>query len=204
MARRKDRSPDHDVDPGRARIFGIGLNKTGTSSLHEALEILGFDSLHWGGPAAADAVKRAIDEGAPLLSYLDPRHDAFSDIGVLSRRFRILDEQYPGSRFVLTVRPFDDWIDSRRRHVGRNVALAEQGRYTGDFLVVDEPKWTDEWDVHMRRVHEYFAGRDDFLEVDLTAAPEWGPLCSLLGVDPPTTAFPWSNRDQALHGGTGS
>ena len=30
------------------KVFGIGLNKTGTSSLHRALELLGYRSLHWG------------------------------------------------------------------------------------------------------------------------------------------------------------
>ena len=194
-----DGHSDPDRSPHRPRIFGIGLNKTATSSFHEAVTILGFESLHYGGPEAAAAVKRALDAGAPLLSNLDPRFDAFSDIGLLSRRFRILDEQYPGSRFVLTTRPFADWIDSRRRHVERNVAAKAAGTYTGNFLVVDEPKWTEEWDVHMERAHRYFAGRSDFLEIDLTRRPEWGPLCELLGVPQPEVAFPWSNRDTALH-----
>ncbi len=185
--------------PDRPRIFGIGLNKTGTSSFHEALTVLGFQSLHYGGQAAADSVQRAIDDAAPLLANLDQRYDAFSDIGLLSRRFQILDEQYPGSHFVLTVRPFDDWIDSRRRHVERNIAAKREGRYRGTFLVVDVEKWTLEWETHMERVHRYFAGRDDFLEVDFTRDARWGPLCTLIGVAEPDVAFPWSNRDKALH-----
>ena len=51
------------------KIFCIGLNKTGTISLHEALEGLGFNSLHWGGQPSRQAVERAIAEGVPLLSY---------------------------------------------------------------------------------------------------------------------------------------
>ena len=136
------------LDPDRPRIFGIGLNKTGTTSLDSALVILGFPSLHFGGQAAHDAVQRAIDERVPLLSYLDPRYDAFSDIGLLSRRFVMLDQQYPGSRFVLTTRPTADWIDSRRRHVERNLKRQARGEYDGNFLVVDEEKWTKEWDNH--------------------------------------------------------
>jgi len=156
-----DRRPDADLRPDRPRIFGIELNKTGTSSFHEALTVLGFESLHYGGPAASAAVPRAIHEEAPLLSNLDPRYDAFSDIGRLSRRFRLLDEQYPASSFVLTTRPFGDWIDSRRRHVERNIDAKEAGKYNGTFLVVDEAKWTQEWEVHMERAHRYFDGRDD-------------------------------------------
>lgn len=186
--------------PDRPRVFGIGLNKTATSSLHEALTVLGFTSLHDGGPEVHDAVQAAIDAGAPLLSNLDQRIDAFSDIGLLSRRFGILDRQYPGSWFVLTVRPVDDWIDSRTRHVQRNVALKEAGEYHGTFLVVDEARWRQEWEEHTSRVRAYFEGRRDFLEIDLTRAPEWGPLCELLGLDEPAAPFPWANRDPVLHG----
>jgi len=180
--------------PDRPRIFGIGLNKTGTTSLGEALTVLGFTSLHFGGDDAHAAVKRALDEAVPLLTYLDPTYDAFSDIGLLSRRFRILDQQYPGSRFVLTTRPLADWLDSRRRHVERNLVKQERGQYEGTFLVVDEEKWTNEWVHHHERVHAYFDGRDDFLELDLSDQPSWGPLCTLLGVPEPAEPWPWANR----------
>lgn len=179
----------------RPRIFGIGLNKTGTMSFDKALSILGFRSLHDGGPEIHDAVLRAVDEGVPLLSYLDQSWDAFSDIGLLTRRFRMLDTQYPGSRFVMTVRPMDKWLDSRRRHVERNIALKEIGEYHGSFLVVDIDKWTHEWEDHTQRARSYFAGRDDFLEVDVTLHPEWGTLCRFLGIAIPDEPFPWVNRD---------
>jgi len=194
-------SPDpvRDLEPDRPRIFGVGLNKTGTMSFDRAMRILGYESLHDGGAEIHDAVRRAIDEGAPLLSNLDQRFDVFSDIGLLTRRFRLLDAQYPGSRFVLTTRPMDKWIDSRRRHVERNVALHAAGEYHRTFLMVDEEKWTNEWEHHMRRVHDYFAGRADLLEIDVTTNPQWGPLCAFLGCAVPDEPFPWVNRDKALH-----
>ena len=109
----------------------------------------------------------------------------------------MLDRQYPGSRFVLTVRPIDDWVDSRRRHVQRNVARREAGEYQGNFLVVDEDAWRREWRDHVQRARRYFARRDDFLEADLTAGSGWKPLCSLLDLPEPTVPFPWANRDRA-------
>jgi len=187
-------SPSPTPNPDRPRIFGIGLNKTGTTTFGEALTIVGFRSLHFGGDDAHQAVKRAIDENVPLLTYLDPAYDAYSDIGLLSRRFKMLDEQYPGSRFVLTTRPRAAWIDSRRRHVERNVKKKAQGGYDGTFLVVDEEKWTREWDEHHERVRTYFANRPDFLEIDLSDDPTWEPLATFLGVATPTAPFPWANR----------
>jgi len=127
-----------EPEPGRPRVFGIGLNKTGTSSFHAAMTLLGFESLHWGGPPIRHTVEASLASGRPLLSDLDPRYDAFSDILALSTNFALLDAQYPGSRFVLTVRPVDSWIDSRRRHVETNIRRKAAGEYDGTFLVVDE------------------------------------------------------------------
>lgn len=190
------RAPVADPAPERARIFGIGLNKTGTSSLHAALETLGYESLHWGGPALRRLVEFSIDADEPLVSRLDPRFDAFSDIQALSVNFDRLDEQYPGSRFVLTVRPVEEWIASRRRHVEANIRRRDAGDYHGRFLTVDEPAWRAEWEHHVGRARAHFAGRDDFLEIDLTAAAAWGPLCTLLDVPEPAVPFPHVNRSQ--------
>jgi glycosyltransferase involved in cell wall biosynthesis len=183
--------------PDRPRVFCIGLNKTGTSSFHAAMEILGLSSLHWGGPEINQAVRAALDEGRPLLSGLDPAFDAFSDVGLLSTHFDLLDEQYPGSRFVLAVRPVQEWIDSRRRHVERNIARRAVGDYDGTFLTVDEELWREQWERQVGRARRYFEDRRDFLEVDLTAGGGWRPLCELLGVPEPTEPFPWANRDRA-------
>jgi glycosyltransferase involved in cell wall biosynthesis len=182
--------------PDRPRVFCIGLNKTGTSSFHAAMEVLGLSSVHWGGPGVNAAVRAALDEGRPLLSDLDPTFDAFSDVGLLSTHFDLLDEQYPGSRFVLTVRPVEEWIDSRRRHVERNIARRAASEYHGTFLEVDEDLWREQWERQVGRARRYFEGRRDFLEVDLTAEGAWGPLCDLLDMPEPSEPFPWANRDR--------
>lgn len=183
----------------RLLVFGIGLNKTGTRSLHEALEALGYTPLHWGGPASRLAVERAEAEGVPLLTHL-PGHDAFSDILALSERFDVLDEQYPGSRFVLTTRSLEGWLASRRRHVERNQLEAAAGRYHGTFLEVDEDAWRAERAAHHDRVRAHFAERPDaLLELDIErdGARGWDLLCPFLGVDVPALPFPWEGRDPA-------
>jgi glycosyltransferase involved in cell wall biosynthesis len=186
----------------RPRVFCIGLNKTATMSFHAAMETLGLNSLHgggpdWGGDEINQAIRAALDGGRPLLSGLDPAVDAFSDIGLLATHFDVLDVQYPGSRFVLTVRPLDEWIDSRRRHVERNMARRDAGEYDGSFVVVDEQLWREQWERQVGRARRYFEDRRDFLEVDLTAGGGWAPLCDLLDMPEPAASFPWVNRDRA-------
>lgn len=183
----------------RPLVFGIGLNKTGTRSLHEALEALGYAPLHWGGPASRLAVERAEAEGVPLLTHL-PGHDAFSDILALATRFDVLDEQYPHSRFVLTTRSLEGWLESRRRHVERNQRDAAEGRYEGTFLTVDLDGWRAERAAHHARVRAHFADRPgDLLELDIErdGARGWDLLCPFLGLPAPERPFPWEGRDPA-------
>ena len=110
-------------------------------------------------------------EGRPLLSHLDPDLEAFSDIEPLYRNFELVDQQYPGGRFVLTVRPVDEWLESRRRHVERNQVRKAAGEYDGVFLEVDLDGWRAEFDGHCAAVRAHFAGRTDYLEIDLTDRP---------------------------------
>lgn len=176
------------------KIFGIGLNKTGTVSLHHALEHLGYRSLHWGGEQAYLDVLRAIDEGRPVLSYL-PDVDAYSDIETLSVNFDLADAQHPGSKFIVTAREVESWLDSRRRHVERNAARKARGEYAGSYLVVDVDGWRRQWVEHHRRVAEHFRGReDDLLVMNITAGDGWEMLAPFLGRPIPLEPFPFENR----------
>jgi hypothetical protein len=183
------------MEPSYGKIFCIGLNKTATVSLHDALGLLGYRSLHWGGPETRREVLRALDEGKPLLTYLDPQLVAFSDIEDITYNFDLADCQYPGSRFILTIRAIDDWLDSRQRHVEYNQAQQALGRYDRRFIEIDREAWAADYRRHTARVCAYFSGRpDDLLVIDITAGGAWEPLCRFLGNPAPATPFPWRNR----------
>lgn len=177
------------------KVFCIGLNKTGTRSLHTALELLGLRSIHWGGPVLQTAVQRgpeiraaierALAEGRPLLEDIEEA-DAYSDIHALTVNFDVLDRQYPGSRFILTVRDVDEWVASRERHVHANLERQARGEYEGTFLEVAPDAWRAEMIDHEARVRAYFADRpDDLLVLDVAGGDGWTPLCSFLGLPVP-------------------
>jgi hypothetical protein len=173
-------------------IFGIGLNKTGTTSLVRALRILGYEALHH-REAVEEAIRRAHRDGVPLLSYA-PNADAYLDVRAVETWFDFLDQQYPKSRFILTTRDLEGWLDSRERHVLRNQVRAEKGAYDGQWLTVDRENWTREWHEHHNRVRSYFAGRENFLEMDITAGEGWEVLVPFLGLAAPSQPFPWLRR----------
>ena len=91
---------------------------------------------------------------------------------------------------MLTTRPLDQWIESRRRHVERNVVEHEAGRYHGTFLTVDVEGWADEYVEHHRRVAEHFAGRPDLLVLRVTEGEGYERLCPFLGLPRPAAPFP--------------
>jgi hypothetical protein len=181
----------------RPRVFGIGLGKTGTSSCHKALELLGYRCLHSGGVETAASVLRAIDESRPLLHYLDPEVDAFTDVLPIRVYFHLADVQYPGSKFVLTVRDRQQWLESLRRHVERNQERKAAGELQDQFDLgtVDVDGWATEYRRHEAVVRGYFAHRpDDLLVLDIAAGDAWEPLCEFLGHPVPDTRFPHENR----------
>ena len=178
----------------RPMVFGIGLNKTGTTSLHRALATLGYESLHYGGPETMARIRRAIGERKPLLHYLEPRFNAFSDT-TITHYYHLADVQYPGSKFILTVRDLDGWLESRRRHVEKNQRLKEAGRYKDDFLDVDIERWAAEFERHYGAVRSYFANRPhDLLVYDVVGGDGWDELCGFLGHPIPDVPFPHRNR----------
>lgn len=184
-----------DLAPS-GKIFGIGLNKTGTRSLASALRILGFRTLHKGDAATSALVDQAADDGLPLLHLIGDRYDAYFDVDAIVHRFRELDSQYPNSRFILTTSDVDSWLNSRRRHAEANQRRWAEGRYDGSLLEVDMTGWRHEWEEHHELVRAYFADRsDDLLIFDVRAGDDWTSLAPFLGSPIPNRPFPWENRD---------
>jgi hypothetical protein len=182
----------------RPKVFGIGLRKTGTRSVADAMRELGYRTLHQGGRTSSQLVDRAVDEGQPLLRYLGEQYDAYFDVESLVHLFDRADREYPGSRFLLTTRPVEPWIDSLERHVLANQGRAARGEYEGTLLVVDPERWLQEYESHHAAVRSYFADRPgDLLEIDITRGDGWEVLAPFLGVPAPSTAFPWENREGA-------
>lgn len=84
------------------KVFGLGLSKTGISSLWRALNGLGYRVTHY--PSRPFCVGGLPEEW-----------DGAVDIPVC-RYFPHLDELHPGSKFILTTRLFEPWVDSLEAH----------------------------------------------------------------------------------------
>lgn len=177
-------------------VFGVGLNKTGTSSLGVACELLGYRPLHHETSRLKSApltelVRETVAKGERPFSRLPElrKFNAFFDMRCVERYFPAFDEAYPGAKFILHTRDLEPWLNSRQKHVERAVA-----RGSKTWTIVDRAAWRDEYVQHHARVHEYFKDRpEDLLVIDIVKDPGWQPLCSFLGLPQPTREFPFEN-----------
>lgn len=173
------------------KLFGVGFHKTGTSSLGRALEQLGY---RVGGPFGVRDPGIAGSAWAEAQRRLEGV-DAVQD-NPWPLLYRELDEAHPHGRFVLTVRPTDDWWASVLGHFGgRSTPMREwiYGEGNGD-PVGHEALYRERYERHNAAVRAYFADRPDTLLVlRLTEGEGWAELCAFLGRPVPDHAFPRVN-----------
>jgi hypothetical protein len=99
----------------RPKIFCIGYNKTGTTSLEKELTELGYKM-----PNQARQEMLVVEElyrgnHVPLYT-LCKRYDAFQDMPFSQGiTYAIADALFPGSKFILTVREPNAWFESLAR-----------------------------------------------------------------------------------------
>lgn len=177
----------------RERIFVIGLAKTGTTSITEALEILGFKSLHW-APLAKLNKQKVLELN---WQWWLNKYDAFSDVPV-TYFFRELDQKFPNSKFIQTVREKDSWLKSCKKHflvpsIHEEAKALHQELYGSDIF--DHNAFAEGYERHHRQIKEYFQGRSDFMTIDIFKGGGWEKLCSFLNKDVPDQPFPTKNQN---------
>ncbi len=176
-----------------SKIFCIGFQKTGTTSLYVALKQLGCRVSGTVGHRWTAA--RLAREGAQLCVATARRYDAAEDMP-WPVFFRELDAAFPGAKFILTIRDKDAWHQSVDRHFGR--ADIEMHRFVygeGSGRACDsKERWIDVYSAHNAAVIDHFRGRpNDLLVMDLARGDGWDKLAPFLGVAAPGTPFPVRN-----------
>lgn len=179
------------------RVFCIGWQKTGTTSLTEALRILGLFSWHFapwviGCDRINDSISQKRFDFADIVYYT-----AVSDLPVCAL-YKELDHAFPGSLFIYTHRPLAAWLSSVKNHLGlslkRDNCIHAVDRWAYGDLAGDKSVLQQCYLKHQRDVYDYFKGRVDFLALDLNGDNPWNPLCQFLGLPEPSVPFPHLNR----------
>jgi len=176
------------------KVFGTGMQRTGTTSLAKALQHLGIPTR---------------DHPKDLFHDIDHevirQYDGFTD-NPIPLLYRELDARHPGSKFIHTERDEAAWLKSvewlhtlgaKKFHWELIPELEGIHRALYGTTTFDAEVFLATYRRHNREVREYFADRpDDLLVLDITAGQGFELLCPFLGVDPPEEPFPHWNKQE--------
>jgi hypothetical protein len=197
---------------GGKKVFGIGLSRTGTTSLNDALKILGYNSKHFNSGSRICTW--------PELFLLDATVDT-----PVSARFESLYYTFPNSKFVYTVRDVSEWIDSMEDFYGVKDPSKlgdewEKEKFWGTeslkkpgwslrngvqlsmiqkSLYANHKNWRNAYQEFDRRVKHFFSDKEEnvMLELNIANGEGWEKLCPFLGCEIPNQSFPHTNRQES-------
>lgn len=182
-------------DDQKAKVFCIGFQKTGTSSLNQALTQLGYSVVSYYGDGLSYAQLR--ESYVRLGLELAAQHDAVEDMP-FPLIFRELDEAFPGAKFILTQRETERWFASVLKHFGKKPNARRKLIYGEDAPFPDgnKERYCAVYEAHNSDVREYFSDRsEDLLVLNLEEGHGWKELGDFLGrSDVPDGAFVHANK----------
>lgn len=174
------------------KLFGIGLNKTGTSTLGVCFEQLGFRLMS----SRSDIMAKYLRGDKDALFTLCDAYDAFED-WPYPLAYKDLYERYGDeAKFILTLRKSPEtWLrslkkHSLRSHPRRNSQMLAYGHSYPHGL---EEQFLELYRQHTRDVVEFFAAKNATHQLKIINWEDgdgWIELCSFLEMPVPDCDFP--------------
>jgi hypothetical protein len=164
---------------GDEKVFGIGLMKTGTSTLGRALHALGYRHR----PFYPKLIRQLYRGETSELWNVADRYESFEDYP-WPLVFKEIDERYPEAKFILTVRrDSETWYRSMVDHATRMGPTAERLIIFGYGLPHRrKQEHISQYEAHNDLVREHFADRPEkLLEVCWETGSTWSDVAEFLG-----------------------
>ena len=188
------------AEAGKAKVIGVGLNKTGTKTLRHCLRQ--WDYRHQSYDLTAFEHYRA-GRFEPLLDWMD-RYDSFED-WPWPLIYREVDRRFPDAKFVLTVRDSPDrWYRSLCKMAVRMGPLDEFERHIYGYSMPQgrRQEHIQFYEKHNREVQEYFQDRPGkLLTIDWSAETDSSRLARFLGEVELLEEFPRVNESLPVYDG---
>jgi hypothetical protein len=174
------------------KIFGIGLNKTGTKTLGKCFEILGLTHKSYDFAL----LKAFAQKDYQSIFKISDEYDSFEDWPwpLLYKEF---DKEYPNAKFILTTRlDSETWFRSLYRHSLKTGPTEARKIVFGYYMPMENPDHHKLfYDNYNLSVLNYFIERPSkLLCVSWEAGDEWDRLCSFLDKPVPNIPFPHVNK----------
>ncbi len=173
-----------------SKIFGIGLSKTGTTSLYAALHYLGYQAGTY-----RHMSRLGMHEwfrGDFTIDYLRD-YNAVTDLPLASF-YKNLYKRYPDSKFILTVRPLYDWLKSceKQLSIPPKNDFSSKGRLAiYGCELYNEKLFSQAYEKHLMEVFDFFSDKpDSLLVLNVFIGEGWEKLCPFLGKKIPNYQYP--------------
>lgn len=158
------------------KIFGVGLYKTGTTTLGQCFKILGYKhgGGHWNilGDYWGEHSEKWPRYYAKIFQRVR-RFESFED-APYCYVYEELDREFPNAKFILTLRKSPQALaeSERRWH------LSQANKHLSNEELCQIKK---RYELHNEAVRAYFSGRPEkFLEVCWENGDGWQKLCDFL------------------------
>ncbi len=180
------------------KVFCIGLNKTGTTTLASMLKYLGFAHRSWDPSALAMYRAGAVRK---LLAKVD-HFDSFSDWPWPLIVPELLDKFGDRARFVLTRRASSDvWIESLKGHsmITPPQNHAREMVYGYAYPQENEQAHIDFYQTHNKKTKSLFEERglsNLLLDVCWEEGSGWKELTHFLDLPTPDVSVPHENSSK--------
>jgi hypothetical protein len=184
-------------------VIGVGFGRTGTDSMREALNLLGFGPCHHMLEVTRSEEQkrlwRALAQGArPEWDRLFAGYASCVDWPA-AHYWRELIDVYPEAKVILTWRPAAGWWESFERTILKVIEASTDPQSLGIALVAQQALEGRPGDRdHAIALYEaYVAAVKAAVPADRllvhAASDGWAPLCAHLGVPVPDQSYPRRN-----------
>lgn len=184
------------------KVIGVGMHKTGLTSLHTAFKILKLRSIK-GKRAYLDHISEEQSEEwlfnhnyKRLIKYIDP-YQAIVD-NPWNILYKEIDHSYPKCKFVLTIRDEDNWIKSMIEYF-KIVPKTKMNTWIYNHICPEgnEELFKKRYRYQESQVRNYFSDRPtDLLVMNIENGDGWNKLCPFL--DKPILQLPFPHMNENL------
>lgn len=176
----------------RPKVVGVGLNKTGTTTLAQCGRIFGYRTSGYDRELLREVKKGDLTRVWEVFDEFD-----FFEDWPWPLLYREIDERHPGTKFVLTTRSSPEtWLSSLDQHSLRSSPLKHCRRlaYGHAYPKGREAEYLETYERHNAGVREHFADREDLLEICWEQGDGLEKLGRFLGQPGSDAAVPHANR----------
>lgn len=173
------------------KVIGVGFQKTGTTSLMQALQILGYRVSNNNTNLLFSIRRKNFKKVLRELKQYDAAEDF-----PWPMIYQEVDRLLPACKFILTIRDPKDWLKSVSHHISQPKIMHDWVYGKGKSVPRDhEYHFLKVYNRHIQDVKEYFKNRpEDLLVIDLTQSGQWKKLCTFLDEPIPDIPFPHANK----------